>query len=79
MTTIRNILTRPEFDQHGEFVCVRNFMHGGRQCCAGEPFDKTTVAARRLRQLYETRYIREAVDVMPPKSEKKVERVRLGK
>ncbi len=78
MTNIKNILTRPEFDQHGEFVCVRNFRHGGKQCRAGEPFDKATADARRLRQLYETRYIREAEAVFPPR-EKKVERVRLGR
>ncbi len=77
MTTIKNMFTRPEFDQHGNFVCVRNFMHGGKECRAGEPFDKATVDARRLRQLYQTRYIREAVLDAP--SPKKVERVRLGR
>ncbi len=75
----KNILTRPEFDQHGAFVCARDFRHGGKECRTGEPFDKSRVDVRRLRQMYETRYIKEATDAPMPRSEKKVERVRLGK
>lgn len=48
----------PRFDPEAEYVVNKgNFVIQGRAFDVGEPFDKSLVNVRRLRQLYETRKI----------------------
>ena len=48
---------RTRFDPAAEFVTVRNFLFNGAALPAGQTFDKTKTSVRRLRQLYEGRYL----------------------
>lgn len=52
------IETRPEFDAAAEYVVVRPFLCSAQRIGAGSPFNKTLVNHRRLRQLYDTGYLR---------------------
>lgn len=48
-----------------DFVAVRNFKIAGAIVSAGQPFDKSMVDARRLRQLYNQRLITLAPGASP--------------
>lgn len=61
---------RPPFDPKREFVATprggRPLAVGGAQLAFGERLDKTLVTPRRLRQMYENRFI--ALDPAPPRA-----------
>ncbi len=59
---------RDKFDARGEFVIQRPMSWSGRELTPGSLFDKTLVTIRKLRQLYENRYLRIATaeDTPPP-------------
>lgn len=48
---------RPPFDPSREFTVTRPLPVNGVALGSGSPFDKTQVTTRRLRQLYEQRWI----------------------
>ena len=54
---IEKAFFRTKFDSAAEFVVVRNFLFNGTGFVAGQAFDKTKISVRRLRQLYESRYL----------------------
>jgi len=47
------IKTRDEFDRGRDFVAFKPLVLGGKIIPRGQPFDKTKVTARRLRQLFD--------------------------
>jgi hypothetical protein len=49
---------RKQFSRDHVYVVSRSFVFSGRGMVPGEIFDKTQVNTRRLRLLYEQRYIR---------------------
>lgn len=51
---------RPEFDRDCNFITVKPMRFSGVDYSPGQPFDKTQTTTRRLRQLYDTRYLRMA-------------------
>ncbi len=51
---------REKFDPSRNFVVARAFLFSGRAYLAGASFDKTGIADRRLRLLYEQRYLKMA-------------------
>lgn len=53
--------SRPPFDREQDFITTRAFLVGGRQFSPGEQFDKSLVVERRLRQMYDTRQLRQVV------------------
>lgn len=55
MTRTGNL--REAFDRDRFFVTVKPVTLNGRKFGPGQPFDKTLVTTRRLRQLYDTRYL----------------------
>lgn len=62
----RSFNSREEFDPSQNFFTVRAITFQGRSYGPGQPFPKHLVEPRRLRQLYETRYLRQEA---PPRSE----------
>ena len=56
------------FNHKDEFVTAKIFRSAGRQYTGGEVFDKESVSVRRLRQMFETGFLRLA------KKEEKVEK-----
>lgn len=57
-TTKHRSGTRPPFDPSRDFVTCRSLPVSGVVFDSGDPFDKTLVSERRLRQLYDTLAIR---------------------
>jgi hypothetical protein len=49
---------RNKFDPERDFVVHRHMMLSGEALTPGDDFDKSIVDVRRLRQLYEQRYLR---------------------
>jgi len=72
---MEKVYPRAKFDQQNEFVAQRNFEFGAHTISAGQRFDKSLCPPRRLRQLYEARYLRMATaeELTPKRS-----RPRLG-
>lgn len=70
---------REPFDRERTFIAVRRMTIQGKRIESGDPFDKSLVNVRRLRQMYDTRWIKMAPDnqlepkppvfVMPTKPE----------
>ena len=56
MTRIGNL--REAFDRDMDFEAVKAFKFDGKAFIPGQSFDKTQVTTRRLRQLYDNRYLR---------------------
>lgn len=56
----RNSRYREEFDRNRSFMVVKMFPYEGKQQLPGAQFDTGAVNTRRLRQLYDARYIRMA-------------------
>lgn len=52
-------ITRPAFDPDQDFVTVREMTLEGTKLAPDQPFDKSLVTSRRLRQLYDGRYIKQ--------------------
>lgn len=48
---------RQEFDREREFVCARSFVFNARAYVPGQPIDKSRFTVRRLRQLFDNRYL----------------------
>ncbi len=48
---------REDFDEKREFVCMKAFNLGGVRYTTNTPFPKGTTHVRRLRQLYDHRYL----------------------
>jgi hypothetical protein len=70
------MLTAAKFDPEGQFVVRKALTIDGRSLVQGDRFPKEAVSARRLRQLYSSRWIVDASEPvsMPapnPKKEKK--------
>ena len=51
-------LRRDAFDRDREFVVGKSLTLRGRPFGPGDAFDKTLVSTRRLRQLYDSRYLK---------------------
>ena len=49
---------QPEFSRDRDFLVARAIKAQGRSFNPDEPFDKTLVTTRRLRQLFEQRFIK---------------------
>lgn len=85
-------MIRPQFDAACEFVVNKPMKVQGAPLQIGDPFDKTSVNLRRLRQLYDSRWIKYAEASSGPATRprkhrhidnptelpKKIMRVRLG-
>lgn len=56
---------REPFDRDRNFVMSRPLPVAGQSFGPGDPFDKTLVNTRRLRQMYEQRLIQFAVEEQP--------------
>jgi hypothetical protein len=56
---------RPEFDPAADYITVKPMLLGGDAIAVNSPFDKARVPLRRLRQLYDGRYLR-MVEVEKP-------------
>ena len=72
------MLTTAKFDPDGHFVVRKTLTIDGRTFVQGDRFPKEAVSARRLRQLYGSRWILAAPELQPssvqapkPKKEKK--------
>lgn len=50
---------RPQFDPGADFYVTRPFKAGGKVYAVDELFDKSLVEARRLRQMYDQRMLRQ--------------------
>lgn len=61
-TTMRPRRRPEEFDRDRDFVARRHFRCSGWIFCPGDPFDKTLVSTRRLRQLFGARLIKFGAD-----------------
>lgn len=48
---------RQEFDAARKFRAIKDFRYFGHHITAGDAFDKQVCASRKLRQLYEARYL----------------------
>src|SRR3954468_16858448 len=57
---------REKFDPDRHFVTVKAFSCGGVVYGPGQPFGKGLVSPRRLRQLYDGRYLRHSEFTVPP-------------
>lgn len=77
--TVGKAFPRPKFDPKQEFVVSKPFTYSGQGLVIGQLFDKTWSTERRLRQLYEQRYLRflEGEPVPKEPAPKKVERRKL--
>ena len=51
---------REEFDRDRNFIAVKPFRFNGAVFGPGQPFDKNLVSTRRLRQLFDSRYLKMA-------------------
>jgi hypothetical protein len=51
------ITRRPDFDREGRFVALRSFDAGKVTYVAGQAVDKNLFTTRRLRQLYEAKWL----------------------
>lgn len=59
MATV-SLKSRDRFDREREFINLKTYKYNGKDQQAGQVFDKSQATTRRLRQLYEARYIRMA-------------------
>lgn len=64
---------RPPFDPQADFVAAKPFMLHGQMVKVGDPVDKSTIAPRRLRQMYEAARMLRQVE---PKKEERPQRYR---
>lgn len=64
---------RDKFDGAREFVVMKPFVCSGQDIAAGQRFDKSLVSPRKLRQLYDQRYLRHA-PVEEPKAARNIQR-----
>lgn len=55
---VRSSKLREEFDRTRVFVNVKTFTFSGERYVEGSEFDKDKASTRRLRQLYESRFLR---------------------
>lgn len=62
ITPRRRRFRREPFDRDRDFVCRRPFKCAGWDYGPGDPFDKSLVPTRRLRQFYEQRRVDHAPD-----------------
>ena len=53
----RSRFFREDFDRERNFITKRDFMFGGRAYVPGQSVDKSQFTVRRLRQLFDQRYI----------------------
>jgi hypothetical protein len=53
----RSRFFREDFDRERNFVAKRQFVFGGKAFAPGQLIDKTAFTVRRLRQLYDQRFI----------------------
>lgn len=75
-------ILRAPFDASRDFIAARPFPFNGKQVALHQPFDKSQVTLRLLRQMYDNRWLRFKEDVdewysTPAIKSKKVERVPL--
>ncbi len=61
----RNLALREEFDRDRNFEAVKPFKYNGAMFGPGQPFDKNNVTTRKLRQLYEMRYLKMMAVTIP--------------
>ena len=81
--------TRERFDPERDFTVFKPMMVNGNILVRGSTFDKTLVATRRLRQLYDQHYVvfaeqsktqvQEQVASIPPKKIERVKRERVAR
>lgn len=57
---------REDFDRERSFVAKRSFVFAGQGYVPGQSIDKTQFTVRRLRQLYDQRYIDFGLDDVAP-------------
>ena len=64
----RRRLFRADFDRGLDFIATKDFVFNGRKLTPGQTIDKTQFTSRKLRQLYDTRFIGLAkeTNVRPP-------------
>ena len=68
---------RPDFDPRREFVVAREFTFDSARFLVGQGIDKKSFTPRRLRQLYNTRYLEFGTAVVrAPQIKPKVQRYR---
>ena len=53
----KTLLRRAAFDRNRDFVAARDLTFSGKALGSGQPFDKRIVTVRKLRQLYEARFL----------------------
>lgn len=56
---------REDFDRDRNFIAKRSFVFAGLGYAPGQAVDKTKLTVRRLRQLYDQRYVEYGPDIMP--------------
>lgn len=67
---------RAKFDQRRSYVTLREFRLSGQMIAVGQLFDKALVDTRKLRQLYDARYLRMATTAEEPTSSRSRPRLR---